>query len=168
MPFSGLPALVATCLRRLATALDARSAARLPALLLGLLLAKGRRTCTAWFRAAQITDDFRRAYHVVGACGRRVEPLAVRLLPALDPLVGGDRPVLSIRATPTARYGPDVEGAGVHHNPTPGPAGKKFLYGHVWVTLAALAHHPDRGAVALPLRSEMYVREKDFAKLEPD
>ena len=38
--------------------------------------------------------------------------------------------------TPTKRYGPCVEGAGVHHNPTPGPAGHKFVYGHVWVTLA--------------------------------
>jgi hypothetical protein len=168
MPFSGLPAFVASCLRRLSTALDARSAARLPVLLVGLLLAKGRRTCTAWFRACGITADFRRAYNVIGACGRRAEPLAVRLLPTLDPLLSGDRLVVAIDDTPTQRYGPEVEGAGVHHNPTPGPAGKKFVYGHVWVTLAALARHEERGTVALPLRSEMYVREKDIAGLAPD
>lgn len=168
MPFCRLPAQVASCFARLATALDVRSAARLPALLLGLLLAKGRRTCTSWFRAAEITADFRRAYHVVGACGRRVEPLAVRLLPTLDPLLSGDRLVVAIDDTPTQRYGPQVEGAGVHHKPTPGPAGEKFVYGHVWVTLAALARHEDRGTVALPLRSEMYVRDKDIAKLDPD
>jgi SRSO17 transposase len=168
MPFCRLPAPVASCFRRLGTALDARSAARLPVLLLGLLLAKGRRTCTSWFRACGITDDFRRAYHVVGACGRRIEPLAVRLLPTLDPLLGGDRLVVAIDDTPTQRYGPEVEGAGLHHNPTPGPAGEKFVYGHVWVTLAALAHHQERGTVALPLRSEMYVRAKDIAKLDPD
>jgi SRSO17 transposase len=159
---------VARCFARLATALDARSAARLPVLLLGLLLAKGRRTCTAWFRAAEITADFRRAYHVVGACGRRVEPLAIRLLPALDPVLGGERLVVAIDDTPTQRYGPDVEGAGIHHNPTPGPAGEKFVYGHVWVTLAALARHEERGTVALPLLSEMYVREKDIPRLAPD
>jgi hypothetical protein len=168
MPLSHLPAPVATCFERLATALDPRSAARLPVLLVGLLLAKGRRTCTAWFRAAGITHEFRRAYNVVGACGRRVEPLAARLLPALDPLLSGDRLVVAIDDTPTERYGPQVEGAGIHHNPTPGPAAQKFMYGHVWVTLAALAHHQERGTVALPLRSEMYVREKDIANLDPD
>jgi hypothetical protein len=31
-----------------------------------------------------------------------------------------------------------VQGAGIHHNPTPGPAGEKFVYGHIWVTLAWL------------------------------
>src|SRR5262245_35962898 len=160
MSFSALPPFVATCFQRLATALDARSAARLPVLLLGLLLARGRRTCTAWFRAAGITADFRRAYNVVGSCGRRAEPVAVRLLPALDPLLEGDRLVVAIDDPATRRYGPQVEGAGIHHNPTPGPAGKEFVYGHVWVTLAALARHQDRGTVALPLRSEMYVREK--------
>jgi hypothetical protein len=168
MPLSSLPAAVATCLARLATALDPRSGARLPALLLGLLLARGRRTCTSWFRTAGITDDFRRAYNVIGSCGRRAERMAVRLLPTLDPLLEGDRLVVAFDDTPTQRYGPQVEGAGIHHNPTPGPAGEKFVYGHVWVTLAALARRPDRGAVALPLRSEMYVREKDIERLAPD
>jgi hypothetical protein len=168
MPLSSLPPLLASCFCRLATALDARSALRLPTLLVGLLLAKGRRTCTSWFRASGIQDDFRPAYNVVGSCGRRVEPLAVRLLPTLDPLLEGGRLLAAIDDTPTKRYGPQVEGAGVHHNPTPGPAAQKFVYGHVWVTLAALARHPDHGAVALPVRSEMYVRQKDIPKLEPD
>src|SRR5262249_4384418 len=60
-----------------------------------------------------------------------------------------------------------VEGAGRHHNPSPGPAGEKFVYGHVWVTLAALATHPAGGAVALPLQASLYVRRKDVAKLPP-
>src|SRR5262245_64337686 len=120
MPFCRLPAPVASCFQRLATALDVRSAARLPVLLVGLLLARGRRTCTSWFRAAEITDDFRRAYNVVGACGRRSEPLAARLLPTLDPLLGGDRLAVAIDDTPNQRYGPHVEGAGIHHNQTPG------------------------------------------------
>jgi hypothetical protein len=137
MPLSSLPAFLATCFSRLATALDPRSAARLPALLIGLLLARGRRTCASWFRGARITDDFRRAYNVIGSCGRRADRVAVRLLPTLDPLLEGDRLVVAFDDTPTQRYGPEVEGCGIHHNPTPGPAGKKFVYGHVWVTLAA-------------------------------
>ena len=142
MPLCYLPALLASCFTRLATALDPRSAVRLPLLLCGLLLAPGRRTCTAWLRAAGISDDFRRAYHVVGACGRRADAVAVRLLPALDPLLEGDRLLLAFDDTPTARSGPCIEGAGLHHNPSPGPAGEQFVDGHVGVTRAALAKHP--------------------------
>jgi hypothetical protein len=58
-----------------------------------------------------------------------------------------------------------VQGAGVHHNPTPGPAGEKFVYGHVWVSLAWLAHHPAWGTLALPLRALLYVRAKDVPTL---
>src|SRR5689334_2005343 len=135
MTFSHLPACLATCFANLATALDCRSAARLPVLLCGLLLASGRRTCTSWFRAAGITDQFRHAYTVVWACGREAEGIAIRLLPTIDPLLAGKRLVLAIDDTPTARTGPCIEGAGLHHNPTPGPAGEKFVYGHNWVTL---------------------------------
>ena len=75
---------------------------------------------------------------------------------------------LAIDDTPTPRYGPEVEGAGIHHNPSPGPAGEKYVYGHVWVTLAALAKHPDWGTIALPLQAQLYVRKVDLAKLPPD
>ena len=69
------------------------------------------------------------------------------------PLVNDDpRLVFALDDTPTPRYGPHVQGAGVHHNPTPGPAGSAFLYGHVWVVLSVLARHArlgrDRLAVA--------------------
>jgi hypothetical protein len=53
----------------------------------------------------------------------------------------------------------------VHHNPTPGPADGEWLYGHNWVALAWLATHPVWGVIALPLRSMLYVREVDVAKL---
>jgi hypothetical protein len=67
--------------------------------------------------------------------------------------------------SPTSRYGRHVEGAGVHHNPTPGPADGEWLYGHNWVALAWLATHPVWGVIALPLRSMLYVREVDVPKL---
>ncbi len=168
MTFSHLPACLATCFTNLATALDCRSAARLPVLLCGLLLASGRRTCTSWFRAAAITDEFRQAYTVFWACGREAERLAIRLLPTVDPLLKGERLLVGIDDTPTARWGPCIEGAGLHHNPTPGPAGEKFVYGHSWVTLAALAKHPQRGTIALPLLNKLYVRDQDLAKLDQD
>jgi hypothetical protein len=163
-----LPALLATCFLRLAAALDRRCGRRLPQLLLGILLATGRRTVTSWFRAAGISADFRRGYATVWACGRRTKSLAVTVLKAVEPLVQGRRLLVAIDDTPTARWGPCIEGAGIHHNPNPGPAGEKFVYGHVWVTLAALAKHPDWGTRALPLHSQVYIRARDVAKLDAD
>ena len=166
---SHLPALLSAWLTEVAAALDPRSAPRLLRLLGGALFAQGRRTVTAWFRASGITTDFRRAYSALWAAGRRAEPLAYRLLAcALMPLMrraAGGRLLCGIDDTPTARYGPCVQGAGVHHNPTPGPAGEKFLYGHVWVTLAWLAQHPAWDTLALPLRALLYVRAKDVPAL---
>ena len=49
--------------------------------------------------------------------------------------------------------------------PRPGPAGEKFVYGHIWVTLAWLARHPAWDTLALPLRALLYVRAKDVPKL---
>jgi hypothetical protein len=169
MPFSYLPALLSAWLSQIAAALDRRSAPRLLALLCGALFARGRRTVTSWFRAAGITTDFRRAYGALWAAGRRANALAYRLLGcALLPLmraVPGDHLLLAIDDTPTARYGPCVQGAGIHHNPTPAPAGEKFVYGHVWVTLAWLARHPLWHTLALPLRARLYVRAKDVPAL---
>src|SRR6185312_15864950 len=60
-----------------------------------------------------------------------------------------------------------VQGAGVHHNPTPGPAGGPFVYGHVWVVLGLLAAHPGWGVVALPLLARLYVRQKSLPGIAP-
>jgi hypothetical protein len=168
MPLSCLPALLASCFVHLAAWLDRRSAARLPRLLLGILFAHGRRTVTSWFRPAGITTDFRRGYTTVWACGRRSRPMAYTVLKTVEPLVAGERLVVGIDDTPTPRWGPHVEGAGIHHNPTPGPAGEKFVYGHVWVTLAALVKHPNWGTRALPLHSQLYIRQKDIEHMPAD
>jgi len=169
MPLSQLPPFLSACFNDLSAALDRRSAPRLLLLLIGALFAKGRRTVTSWFRAAGITTDFRHAYNALGAAGRHAEALAYRLLGiALKPLMRqakGDHLLFALDDTPTARYGPKVQGAGVHHNPSPGPAGEKFVYGHIWVTLAWLAHHPAWDTLALPLRALLYVRVKDIPKL---
>jgi hypothetical protein len=82
--------------------------------------------------------------------------------------VEGDELTVILDDTPTPRYGPCIDGAGIHHNPSPGPAGERFVYGHVWVTLALLAWHPLFGPIALPLLSRLYIRRKGHAKLVPD
>ena len=67
--------------------------------------------------------------------------------------------------SPTKRYGPKVEGADVHHNPTPGPADQPFLYGHIWVTISLALRHPQWGAIGLPLRAMLYVRKRTMAAI---
>ena len=89
--------------------------------------------------------------------------IALRWIPATHV---GEYVRLAIDDSPTKRYGPQVEGAGIHHNPTPGPAGSKFLYGHVWVTLSWVVRHPLWSAIGLPLRALMYIRRTDFDTLE--
>jgi hypothetical protein len=79
--------------------------------------------------------------------------------------LAGDHLLFALDDTPTARYGPKVPGAGIHHNPTPGPAGAKFVYGPIGVTLAWLVHHPAWDTLALPLRALLYVRVKEIPKL---
>jgi hypothetical protein len=168
MALSHLPASVANAFTRLAHWLDRRTAARLPLLLLGILFASNRRTVTSWFRAAGIAAEFRQSYVTVCAVGRSAQDIAISTVLAVKPLLPRKRLLLAIDDTHTSRYGPMVEGCGIHHDPCPGPAGGKFLYGHVWVTLAALARHEDWGAIALPLQARLYVREADLPKLPPE
>jgi hypothetical protein len=155
---------------QLSDLLDARSAPRLLRLFLGVVLAAGRRTVTCWLRAAGITNDFRSAYTTVAAVAKHTDLMAARLArSALQPMrTGTDRLLLGIDDTPTQRYGPEVEGAGLHHNPTPGPAGSPYVYGHVWVVLALLARHPNWGVVALPLLARLYVRKATLPRIAPD
>ena len=119
MSLSHLPASLANAFDGLSHWLDRRSAARLPQLLCGAFFGKGRRTVTSWFRAAGITDDFRPAYVTVCAAGRRVDQLALSVVGAVTPLLDKGRLRLAIDDTPTPRWGPHVEGAGIHHNPNP-------------------------------------------------
>src|SRR5213079_1126973 len=100
--------------------------------------------------------------------GRRTDSMAIATLSAVKPLLAGPRLTVAIDDSPTQRYGPEVEGCGIHHNPSPGPAGEKFVYGHVWVTLAALAKHQHWGTRALPLQAQLYIRARDLEKLPPD
>ena len=150
----------------LSSALHSRTRWRLPVVLLGILFGRGRRTVTAWLRAQGITTDYDDYYYFLASLGRKTESLAtilLQLLLARLPL--GDRVVLALDDTPTRRYGPKVEGAGLHHNPTSGPDDHKYVYGHIWVTLALVVRHPLWNSIGFPLRALMYIKAKDFPKL---
>jgi DDE superfamily endonuclease len=154
---------------RLTSALDPRSAPRLAWLFVGAVLARGRRTVTSWIRAAGLSGEYRPCYSTVAAAGKKTDLIAAHLAFAVvKPLIAGaDRLTFAIDDTPTERYGRQVQGAGVHHNPTPGPAGGPFVYGHVWVVLGLLAMHPAWGVVALPLLARLYVRQKNLPGIPP-
>ena len=150
----------------LAVGLHARNRWRLPILLVGILFATGRRTVTTWLRAAGISDDFTHYYYFLSRVGRKTEPVATQLVALiLSTLPLPERVLLVIDDSPIKRYGPKVEGADIHHNPTPGPADQKYLYGHIWVTISLALRHPKWGAIALPLRAMLYVRKKTMASI---
>jgi hypothetical protein len=150
----------------LAAGLHARNRWRLPVLLVGILFAHGRRTVTTWLRAAGVSDDYQDYYYFLAALGRKTKSVATPLLVlVLRTLPLPDRLLAVIDDTPTKRYGPKVEGADIHHNPTPGPADQKYLYGHIWVTLSLAVRHPRFGPLALPLLAMLYVRRQTMAQI---
>lgn len=153
----------------MAAVLDRRIAFRLAIIVAGMMLADDRRTASAWFVAAGVQDDWDRFYDCLISIGRKSREIAAVVLglvvmkfaPGL-----GARILVGLDDSPTQRYGRHVEGAGVHHHPTPGPADGEWLYGHNWVALAWLAKHPLWGVIALPLRSLLYVRQCDVPTLD--
>ena len=150
----------------LAAGLHGRCRWRLPVLLMGVLFARGRRTVTTWLRAAGISLDYADYYYFLASLGRKTESVATQLVTLLLRTVPLPQRLLAvIDDSPTKRYGPKVEGADVHHNPTPGPADQEYLYGHIWVTLSLALRHPQWGALALPLRAMLYVRQKTLPRI---
>lgn len=151
----------------LAAGIDGRSRWRLPLVMLGLVFGQGRRVVAAWIRAAGLSAEYQDYYYLLQSIGHRWQPLGRRLfLLVLDQVLKDQsRMVVAIDDSPTKRYGPKVQGAGIHHDPTPGPAGHPFCYGHIWVTLAVIVRHPLWGTIGLPIWSWLYVREKDLAKI---
>jgi len=151
----------------LASVLHQRSAWRFALLIAGIVFANGRRTVTSWLRAANISDAYQAFYYFIGALARKSEIIATILLEIVMKRVLADdnRVLMALDDSLTKRYGPKVQGVGIHRNPTPGPSKAKFIYGHVWVTLSVLVRHVSWGTMGLPLLAKMYVRAKDIAQL---
>lgn len=147
----------------LGNVLHQRSAWRLSVIMAGIIFAKGRRTITSWFRSTGITRQYKAFYYFIGSLGQKTEAVATVLFEIMMALIyrKQTRVLMAIDDTATKRYGPNVQGAGIHRNPTVTPDGAKFIYGHVWVVLSALAHHNSWGTVGLPLLAKMYIRARD-------
>lgn len=149
----------------LRSVLHQRSAWRLEVLMTGIGFAKGRKTVTSWFRAAGITQPYKAFYYFIGALGRKTEAVATILFEMMITILfpKAQRVLMALDDSPTKRYGPKVEGAGRHRNPTPGPADARYVYGHVWVVLSLVFRHRWWGAIGLPLLAKLYVRARDIA-----
>jgi len=160
---------IATLGAAMSKLLDKRIAFRLPIVIAGAMLAGGRRTAASWFRCAGVKDDWDRFYELLQSVGKNAAslmlPVLMFILKKFDPGEQGYW-TLAIDDSPTKRFGPCVEAANIHHNPTPGPGDGDWLYGHNWVCLAMLVSHPLFGIIALPLLSLLYVRKVDIETLK--
>lgn len=153
--------------QRMATGLHGRSSWRLAIVITGMLFARGRRTVTTWLRAVGVGADYADYYYFLESVGRNTKAIATQLLAILATrLPLPERVLLVIDDSPTHRYGPQVEGADIHHNPTPGPADQMFLYGHIWVTLSLAVRHAQWGTIGLPLLAFLYVRQRAIPPLD--
>jgi len=163
-----LPPLWQDLVAGMASFLHQRHAWRLAVLLSGALFATGRRTVTSWLRAAGVGPGFSAYYYFLAALGRCAAlPAGLLLQRSLCRLAPEGPLLFALDDSPTQRYGRHVQGAGRHHNPTPGPTDQRFLYGHVWVTVSWVVTHPSWGTIGLPLRALLYVRKKDVPRLPP-
>jgi len=145
------------------SALHKRSAWRLIIIITAMLFAKGKKTITSWLRVAGINRCYKAYYYFIGSLAQRTENIATELFEIMISRIykNTNTVLAAIDDSHTARYGPKVQGAGIHRNPTPMPDGRKFVYGHIWVTLSAIARHKNFGTIGLPLLARMYVKAKD-------
>jgi hypothetical protein len=94
----------------------------------GLLFAGGRRVVAAWIRAAGVSDDYRDYYFFLQSVGRRWGELGRRVLVLVLRQVLNDqqRVLVAIDDSPTKRYGPQVQGAGIITIRRPDQPGRRF------------------------------------------
>jgi len=150
----------------IASGLHSKTQWRLPLVIMGILLARGRRTVSTWLRAAGLTKHYSEYYYFIYSLGRKTKTIGSLVLQlVMKQLPLGERIVLALDDTPTRRYGPKVEGAGLHHNPSSGPDDHDYVYGHIWVTLAVVFRHPLWHSIALPMLAKLYVKSKDIPTL---
>jgi len=164
--------LFQTIAKRLADKLPTKTRTYFLAFITGILFAIARRrTVTTWLQAAQISDDFQRAFYHMPNIGRKSIPLFENMLDIIiEKLAAVIETATDIRIviddSPTKRYGKKIEGAGYHHNPTPGKTDAKLCYGHNWVVAALVVAHPLFGEISFPIAAELYLRQKEIDKLK--
>ena len=115
---------IAVLVAMMQCSLDSRTAFRFPILFAGILLAKGRRTVSSWFRAAGVRDDWDKFYESLQSVGKHPTSLMQPQLRTIVERIGSSPEeylTIGIDDSPTKRYGKHVEGANIHHNPDANP-----------------------------------------------
>ncbi|MCL2623932.1 MAG: transposase [Planctomycetaceae bacterium] len=161
-----------TFAQRIAKVLPRKTQPFIIALIFGVLLAVARRrTVTQWLKAAQISDDFRQAFYHIPHVGRKGTEIFDEhlklLLEQLGPTIMASSKIrIVLDDSPTKRYGKKIEGAGYHHNPTPGRTNAKTCFGHSWVVAVLVVTHPLFGEISFPMDAVLYLRQKEIDKLD--
>jgi hypothetical protein len=164
--------LFQTIAHRLAEQLPGKTKPFFLSLILGVLLAIARRrTVTKWLMAAQISDEFRQVFYHIPHVGRNSTGLYDEILEIILEKLGAVIETaafirLVLDDSPTKRYGRKIEGAGYHHNPTPGRTNAKTCFGHSWVVAVLVVTHPSFGEISFPISAELYLRQKEIDKLK--
>jgi len=164
--------LFETIAQKLADKLPTKTKPFFLSLILGALLAIARRrTVTKWLQAAQISDDFRQAFYHMPGIGRKSRKLFDEMLDVILEKLGPDITKMAclrivLDDSPTKRYGKKIEGAGYHHNPTPGRTNADLCFGHSWVVAVLVITHPTFGEISFPISAELYLRQKEIDKLQ--
>lgn len=106
----------------LAAGMHARNRWRLPVLMMGMLLARGRRTITSWLRGAGISDEHQDYYYFIISVGCNSKKIASQLVVlVLRTLPLPERVLVVIDDSPTKPYGPKVEEGMYTTTPLPVP-----------------------------------------------
>ena len=108
-----LPHKIAEWCENLTTALDRRSRKYFVTVVLGMVLATGRRTVSSWLRAAGVTNDWQDHYYFLQTVGHSARHLAAKLLHLAVRQIPfshvGSFVKLALDDSPTKRYGPKVD-----------------------------------------------------------
>jgi hypothetical protein len=141
-------------------------------LLFGVLLALARRrTVTTWLRTAGLSDDYRQIFYHLPSIGRKSQELFNEMLKCIlehlrDAIACASSIRIVLDDSPTKRYGKKVDGAGYHHNPTPGKTDATLCFGHSWVVATLVLTHPLFGEISFPIAAELYLRKKEIDQLQ--
>ncbi len=100
----------------LAAGLHGRNRWRLPAVMMGVLFAGGRRVVAAWIRTAGVSDDYQDDDFFLQSVRKRWTEMGRRVLVLVLRVALKDQPrvLVAIDDSPTKRYGPKVRGAARH------------------------------------------------------
>lgn len=153
---------------QISKSLDKRSGTNFIALMLAMIIRSSPRQCvTDWLRHSELFPNFRRAYRLTKRVGSEPESLVAAVAAEVRQVAcpcPNDSLILVFDDTTTERYGPHVQGAGLHHNASPGASSQTWKFGHQFLTLGILVEHPN-GPLCLPIDASLYVRKKDLPQI---